>query len=49
MWLEVVLSKKYWHGIYSLMYAFIVLEDPCESSQPWPPQYWPTVRVHLDL
>ena len=33
---EVVCIKKYWRRIYSIIYAFIVLEDQCESLQPWP-------------
>ena len=38
-YLEVVGIKKNWHGIGVSMYAFIVLEDRCESPRSWP-LYW---------
>ena len=37
--LEEVLIKKYCRGIYSSLQVFIVLEDRCEPSQPWPSQW----------
>ena len=32
---KLLISKKYYHGIYPLVYALNVLEDHCEPSQLW--------------